>query len=490
MADTLAPGGFQLDRYEESRVKFVQSWQDGFGPGSNTASDTPDGHIIDWGSGMGQSVLDKCGLAYQSGFLTTSGSVNQASQILGPLFNSFPKQATSSTGQVLAFGTVGTPIIAGSAMSTSQQGDRYLMDSTAEIEQSRWVVFVWSPALDLSSQTVVIGPQSYGPTLALEGTGLEVATNIWSFLPVQDAQIVKKYDPYEDPNGNGVLIIETSGVLSALGTATASDVETLRGSLMAVTSEEQGAIPGESLTITQINTSTTGWDGVANLASVTIGSNADSLARYIQRHLDTLGKNGTSTLVGLIGRLRDVSVNPGIEYVEIYNNPFNIPDAEGRPPHSFEVVKLGGNDLTTAQLIWENHPLGIETIGQQDFLVEDPRTNNTHLVRLTNAEELFAWVDITITPGEGFPTLETSDIQAQVATNVVALGQSRGVGQDAYTKDISASMRLTGVEACLVETGIAFSAASAKPALSAANLTVSDLQILRWDTVRITVLFA
>ncbi len=486
MAETLEPGGFQLDRFEESRKKFVDAWLAEFGPGSNTASDTPDGHIIDWGTAMARAVEDKCGEAYQAGFITTASGVNQASQILGGLFGSFPKSAESSTASVLAFGVVDTALVGGSAIS-STRGDRFTFDQSGVIAQDRWLIFQWGPASDFSSQTLVIGPTSYGPTLALEGTGLQVAQNIHDFIPVADSNINTKFKPYEDASGNGVLIIETNGILSGEGFATASDVDTWRGSLQAVTAEQGGAIRAEPLTINRINSSATGWEGVANLSSATVGTEQDTLARYIQRHLDTLGKNGTSTLVGLIGRLRDVDINPGVEYIEIYNNPFNIPDAAGRNPHSFEVVWLGGTGQRVAEIIWENHPLGIESVGNQDYIIVDPRTKNEHLVRATQAQELFAFLQISLTAGEGFPTTEISDLKTQVANDVVAFGQTRGVGQDGYLKDIASSMKLQGVEDCVIGINATTSPTTIPGSFPTSNFTVSDTQILRWDTTRIAV---
>lgn len=487
MPETLAPGGFQLDRYEESRDKFVTVWTTAFGPGSNTASDTPDGHIIDWGTAMAQACLDKAGAAYQSGFLLTAGTVNGAAQLLGPLFGSFPQPATSSTGSVLAFGVVGTTIVVGSSVSTVGVADRYQMDATDDIAQDRWVIFQFGPALVSTSVGVQLADFDYGNTLGIEGSGLFIAQQVGIFLNGPDAQIKVLYDAYEDANGNGVLVIETNGIIFSSVTSSNSEVDNWRGSLMDVTAEAEGPVKGEAFTITRINDSVADWEGVVNLASVTTGSEQDNLARYIQRHLDTLGKNGTSTQIGLLGRLRDENRNPGIEYAQIYNNPFGLPDAAGRPDHSFETVTLGGTLETIADLVWRNHPLGIQAFGAITTIVTDPDTEQDHIIGLTVATELFIWVDITITPGEGFPVVVISDLQTQVANDTVAFGQTRGVGLNAYTADISASWKLTGVDSFTIKMGTRSTAAQSKPTLSSGNLMVDDLAILRWDSIRIDV---
>ena len=479
MPEIIAPGGFQADRFEESRAKFVQLWRDNHGPNANTASDTPDGHIIDWGTAMAQAVIAEQVASYQSQFITTVLNVNGAAQILAPMFGTFPKQATGSTGQILAFGVVGTLIGAGSVCSTSQGGDRFTTDGSLLIEQSIWLAFTFGPAVIGTQTEIVIGPTTYGPSFGIVGTGLEVAQTAFATLTL-DAQVAEVFDPYEDANGLGVLIVETHGILSATVSTTNSDSEFWRGSLMPVTSEELAPITAERLTLTRVDTPAPddAWKGCANLASVTLGSNPDTLAQYVQRHLDTLGKNGSSSLVGLIGRLRDVEQNPGIEYVEIYNNTGQTTDAGGRPPHTF------------VEIIWENHPLGIRSFGQDQYIVVDPRTSKQHSVFLTDATEQFIWVDITIVPGEGFPTTETADLQVDVANRVVAFGQTRGVGLDAYVKDISAATGLVGIESCVVAMQVRSSPSESKPTLSPSNLAVVDTAILRWDTVRIEVIIS
>lgn len=488
MPEITDPGGFQTDRFEESRTKFVNLWKEQFGPDANTASDTPDGHVIDWGTAMAQAVQEQTAAAYQAGFITTALDVNGAAQLIAPMFGTQPQQATGSTGQILAFGVVGTVIGEGSVCSTSQSGERFATDENDTIDQSIWVAYTFGPAVISTAAQLSIGPQIYAPSFGVVGTGLEVAQAAQGTITT-DAQIAVIYDAYEDANGLGVLILETSGIFSTSVTTTNSDSEFFRGSLISVTSETLAPIEAQSLTITRVDTPAPGdgWKGCANLASVTVGTNADTLAQYIQRHLDTLGKNGTSTLVGLLGRLRDLSANPGNEYTEIYNNPLGTVDSEGRPGHSFEVVYLGGSGQTVAEIIWENHPLGIQSVGEDSFIVNDPRTSNPHLVLATEATELFAWIDVAITPGEGFPTTTTSDLQVQIANNIVAFGQTRGVGMDAYLKDVSASMGLVGVDSCVITMFFTSSAASPKPTLFAANVTVGDTSILRWDTIRVEV---
>lgn len=488
MPEIVAPGGFQTDRYEETRAKFVAAWKDEFGPDANTASDTPDGHIIDWGTQMAQVVQEQSAASYQAAFLTTVLDVNGAAQIIGPLFGTFPLQATGSSGQVLAFGEVGTPVGVGSVCSTAQAGSRFLIGETLEIEQSIWIAYTFGQATISTSGQITIGPQAYAVSLGVVGSGLEVAQTVAQTLTVDD-QIARIYDAYEDANGLGVLIVETKGILSTSVVTTNSQSDWWRGSMMPVTSEELGPIEAEALTITRVDTPAPGdgWKGCANLASATLGTAPDTLARFIQRHIDTLGKNGTSTLVGLLGRLRDADSNPGIEYAEIYNNPFGVVDDEGRPGHSFEVVYLGAQPSRIAEIIWENHPLGIQSVGQDLYVIRDPRTSKQHAVRATQATEYYAWVDVEITPGEGFPTVETSDLQVQVANAIVEFGRTRGVGMDAYLKDISSSTGLTGVESCVVTTGFTGSPVAPKPPLFPSNISVSDVSILRWDTTRIEV---
>lgn len=483
------PGGYDVPKYEDRRADdVVPEWQSRFGAGSNTASSTDDGNIIDQLTAFLQAVDERGSFAYNSGFFNTATGLN-LDALIGGLFGSQRAPDRGSTTTAIVYGEVDTvvsPAADPSQVSTSI-GDVYSVSGPVTIEFSDIAVFVFGPSTDGSVPTITIQSDTYTTTIPIIGTGLQVAEGMWSVLPTSDANIVSKNDPFEDPFGNGIIVLNLTGLLNASVETTGSESATFRGVETPVTSEEAGPIPGLAYEITTINSPIDGWEGVVNLDGVSPGALEDTDAQYRQRHLDTLGKGGTSTLIALKSILLDITLNPGVEYVEIYNNPKSSTDSAGRPGHSFEVVIEGGEELTIVTLIWENHPLGIETFGSTSVLISDTRAAGTHEIKYTRPTKRFVWSDVTITAGEGFPSEQISDIQESVAQSLTDFGQTLGVGRDIYIDELKQQIEVPGTQSVMILLGTASSATAPKPPVSAANVTVSDTELTVWDVSKISV---
>ncbi len=486
---TVEPGGYQVPRFEERRSgEVVPEWQLRLGAGSNVASNTDDGLLIDILTALTQA-LDERGLdAYNSGFFNTAAGLN-LDALVGGLFGTERSPDRGSVGPVVVYGEQGTiisPASIPSEVSTTQRGDVYTLDGPVEIEFTAIVVFVFGPTSGVGSSTsIIIDGQTYGPTLAVLGSGLDIANNMWSLLPFTDSKIVNKNAVFEDAFGNGVIILNLASPFNAEVISTASDSEQFRGVETLATSNEPGPIAGDAYQITTINTPITGWAGVVNTEAVTLGATEDTDAEYRERHLQTLAKGGTSSLIALQSILLDEERNPGSEYVKIYNNPSGTVDAAGRDAHSFEVVAEGGLTDTIVSLIWENHPLGIRTFGAQGFIVVDTRAAGLHIINLTRPTKLFIWVDVIITAGEGFPSDPISDIQEEVAQAFTAFGATLGIGRDIYIDELLQSLSISGTESILVFIGSTPSEAGPKPTLTAANLTIGEVGLSVWSVARI-----
>lgn len=478
------PGGYDVPRFEERRAdEIVPEWQLRFGAGSNTASSTDDGLIIDTLTAFAQACDEKGSLAYNSGFFNTATGLN-LDALIGGLFGTQRAPDRGSTGQVVVYGDEGTIVspAADPSQVSTPRGDVYGLTGPVTLEFGNIAVFVFGPTSGTgTSTTMTIGVDTYGPTLALQGTGFQVAQNMHALLPGSDVNIADKNEPYEDASGNGVLVIDLTGLQNSTVSATASEAEQFRGVAQTLaTSVEPGDIPGQEGQINTIATPLDGWQGVMNTETVTPGATEDTDAEYRQRHLDTLGKGGTSSLIALISILRDITRNPGVEFVQIYNNPEGLTDSSGRPGHSFEVVIKGGEDLTIVTLIWENHPLGIQTFGAEEFLIEDERTAGTHIIRFTRPTEKPVYAKVTITAGEGFPAEDVSDIQNDVANTFVTFGDSLGIGRNVYIDELKQQLDISGTQSIEIELGF-----SPPPATAPANLTVGENELTTWDVSQI-----
>lgn len=486
------PGGYSLQRYEERRIDTVAAWKGAFGSDSDTASQTPDGLIIDLLNEFLQATDERGAQAYSAGFLYSAAGL-EIDALLEPLFGVRRKAAAGSTGQVYVFGDAGTEISPQNDASrvANGRGDTYLVEGPVTIGVSDVVALVFGPTSGSgSSSTVTINSVAYGPTLAAEGTGPELAANQRALMPSVDPQIAELFDVYEDADGNGVLLIRMTSAMSVSASATASDVDVYRAEETSITSESTGSVAGDEYTITNINTAIDGWVGVVNVEDVTLGNETDSDAQYIARHRATLARSGSSSLTAMKATLLSEDLNPGVEYVEIYQNTTLSTDAAGRPGKSFEVVIEGGDPFTFCTLIHETHMFGYSssaTVGNKFVRLTDSRVAGVFDVYYRRPTKLYVWVDVTIVRGEGFPPDLSTDVKKEVAAALVTFGLALGVGRDAYIDEMKQKISVPGVSSVTIAMGTTVSAASPKPGVSVANLTIDERELSKWDASRIAV---
>lgn len=484
------PGGYNVPRFEERRAdEVVPEWQSRFGAGSNVASSTDDGLLIDELTAFLQAVDQKGSLAYNAGFFNSATGLN-IDNLIGGLFGSIRAPDRGSIGPVVLYGDDGTIVSPANDPSevSTPRGDVYSVAGPTTLVFSNLAVFIFGPAFGgVTTTTITLGGTAYGPTTDVIGTGFQVAQNMHAALPSSgDVNILSVNDIYEDPAGNGVLVLTLTGLLNSTVAATASQVAQSRGVEADATSIEPGAIPGQEGQLNTINTPISGWLGAVNLEDVTPGAAEDTDAQYRQRHLDTLGKGGTSTLIAMLSILRDITRNPGVEYVQIFQNLEPV-IVDGRPGRSFEVVIEGGAELTIVTLIWENHPLGIQTFGSTSVAIEDSRAAGQHLISYSRPMLRHVWVDVVITPGEGFPSTDTSDIQNQVSIELAAFGVTLGIGRDVYIDELKQQISLSGTQSIVITLGATALATDPKPALFPANLDVLERELTVWDVGKIEV---
>lgn len=478
MATVVEPGGYLVQTFEENRSQVVvPAWKQAYGADADTASDSPDGLLIDLLTKKLGAVDERGSEAYQAAYFTTAVGLQLDAQ-LRPLFNSERAPARGSQGPVILYGTLGTTIVASAEVSTEDRGDVFVVDLPVELKFGDTAVVVFGPAVNDPTFTQInISGVAYPNLAGITGTGVEIASSQKLVMPASDSRIRAINGPYEDPSGNGVLVIELNGLLDVQSTASASQVDDYRGTEGNVTSSEAGEIPGDAGSITRISTPISGWSGVVNIADVSLGALEDTDAQYRQRHLQTLGKNGDTTLLGLKGRLLDIRDNPGVEFVEIFNRPTG--DA------NYLVVVKGGDEDTIATLIWEHSPIGYETLGDLTFDIDDPRAAGLQTVRFSRTTDLYVWADIIVQAGEGFPAEEVSNIANANANALSEFGNTLGISRDIYLDELKQQLDIPGSRSITVRLGVTGSASDPKPAVAANNIILDQLELSLWSASRI-----
>lgn len=138
--------------------------------------------------------------------------------------------------------------------------------------------------------------------------------------------------------------------------------------LVQAAAETAGALIAPAGSLSKIESPVSGWTAVTNPAAAVPGRNVESDEVYRQRQAALRASTEGSTLPGIIA---DVQRLAGVITAAGYENVSDAIDANGLPPHSFELIVSGGDDAAIARSIWANKPAGIETFGSTTVAVTD-----------------------------------------------------------------------------------------------------------------------
>jgi len=495
---TTTPSGFLPLRFEDHRQNTLALWREAYGDDSNTASDTPDGLAIDFLSIIRTRYGQRLGTVYGNAFFGTAEGLHLDAVLSA--FDSPRKEPGGSTVEVIMFGALGTQVLKGSIANTIA-GDSFVSDAQETIAETVFIVLTYGPAdVTATLASAQIAGVTYSADVPITGTGLQVAQSLAAGsagLPAgpepihgSDGQIAKWYSPYEDAQGNGVIVLELIASAPFAAFATESDAAQWYGDPATMTSELEAAIPAELLTLTRIGSSTPGWEGVANLRSATLGSGEQSDPEYRVQHVLSLGKQGSATPRSLAASLRDQRLVPGSEFVRIYMNVSGALDPiSGRPSHSFEAVVSGGSDEDIAITIWKQHTTGTQSFGSTSVTINDPKNGEVRIVRFTRPTERFVWASIEVKRGEAFPTTPILDIQRDVQDAIFAWGITKSVGFDIYLDEAKQQLSIPGTAAITIRFGTTAQASDPPPPLSILDLLIDETQLTRWlrDRIAVTV---
>jgi uncharacterized phage protein gp47/JayE len=164
---------------------------------------------------------------------------------------------------------------------------------------------------------------------------------------------------------NGTVI--TAGSICSIpsvGTKFTNDAPgTISGGAVVIEFHAVDTGPKQALagTVTAIDTPITGWASVTNAADhFQQGTDRETDAAYRVRQIRELRAQGAATGAAILAKVAAVT---NVSDSFIFENVSDITDANGLPPHSFEVVADGGTDLAVAQAIADTKPQGIATYG-------------------------------------------------------------------------------------------------------------------------------
>ena len=231
----------------------------------------------------------------------------------------------------------------------------------------------------------------------------------------------------------GFQIVDPSGIVFALvapglsQSVTAQSVNYLVGAFFAVTTGAIAVPASQTWTFSQpagIGAGNT-LAAVTNGSAGTPGRDAETPAEARLRRKQSLQVVGAASIDAIVARVLNNVAN--VTSCKGFENPDDVADAQGRPPHSIEIMVAGGTDADIGAMLWSCKAGGIALTGSSSVVVVDSQGNN-QTVLFTSPTSVPMAVEVTITrySEEALP----ADYENIIEAAVEAYAASFAIGQD------------------------------------------------------------
>jgi hypothetical protein len=213
--------------------------------------------------------------------------------------------------------------------------------------------------------------------------------------------------------------------------------------------EVAGTVRALANSLTEIATPINGWTGITNVIDAGLGQLQESNAALRLRRDAELAAPGNSTPDAI--RARILAVNQGSldanhqppTSVKVLFNDKDVPDADGLPPHSVEVIVAGGTDEDIALAIWNCVAAGTATYsgtGHSTTVID--AQGNQQIVNWTRPVAVPIYVVATVYydaskwPLVGAPAL----VEQAALSALLTFGDSYPVGQSVRALPLGAAI--------------------------------------------------
>jgi hypothetical protein len=479
---TVTADGIETPRYQDARDLVVSVWKANFGSNSQTASDTPNGQIIDvvarllllsWQGTVG---------VYSASFFRSSSGVN-FERLMDP-FGVFRIGSRPSTSTLTFYGNDAVLVPANTSAIADDTLDTFATAAAATTSDTIRIVRVLVAQTGTYTVTIDATPYTYAATVPTDTLDIITGALIVAINAGEGAGTAR-YIGIETAGGYLIRIDGMSGrTLAVTHSVTPANI----ASAYAVDSASSCTVDGPTValagTIRTLSAAVAGIVGLINEFDADAGRNDETDAEMRDRWLDRLTIAGLATPDRIRAAVLAVQ---GVEYVRVFENESDVVDGDGRPPHCFQVVVLGGADNDIAQAIWNSKPAGILSYGTSASGTAVDSLGTAHVVDFERPTVRYLWLDIEVTDGEGFPT--TGDPATAIRDAVVAWANANlTVGSDLYRIQVAGVCTATvpGIAAITVETDDTPTDAG-PPVYTNSDITVADDEILVLDSSRVTV---
>jgi uncharacterized phage protein gp47/JayE len=277
-------------------------------------------------------------------------------------------------------------------------------------------------------QSVQLAYNNRGPLTAV-GSGLDQIVKINGI-----ARLVATYSTAVLTLTGTIGTVITDGVATPTTITASGSPET--GSVdVTATCETIGAVTAQAGDIDAIATPTSGWTGVTNAAAATSGAPVETDAQLRARQVMSVTKPSMTLLSGTWAAIAALST---VTRVSVLENPTNVEDANGLPPHSVACIVEGGVNADIAEAIWLNKGIGPLTHPVQTYpdaatavhvAVVDSYSGISSIINFSRPVYVPIFVEVVITPLAGYSAALATEIKTAIAAylNSLAIGEDLAV---------------------------------------------------------------
>lgn len=194
-------------------------------------------------------------------------------------------------------------------------------------------------------------------------------------------------------------LVSTSDTGDQFSTRTTVTLDSLGSALVFADSVEVGAIEASIGTLTVIDTPITGWSTVTNTLPTTLGSLEETDSDLRARRKRSIANSAQNIVDAIFAAVADID---GVTQTVVLENDTDATDSNGLPPHSFQVIAVGGDDTDIANAIWLNKPAGIPAFGDTDVIINDSQ-GLPHTISFSRPTTIPIYVEVNLTTDSNYP---------------------------------------------------------------------------------------
>lgn len=386
-------------------------------------------------------------------------------------------------GQALFTGQNGTTVPQGSVASTEPRGDRFTLPLSVTISNLAANSVEVSVASVASNEDYEISINESDYTITSDGTATET-----EIVDALEAAL---------SSGTGFVTSRTNNVLtiSAADGTTFNPLKSISvivstnldydsvSSLGLVQAEQPGPIEALANSLTKIETQVVGWQAITNPVDLTLGRETETDEELRDRLINAKSRSGSATFDAVATRVLEID---NVDSVSIIENATSTTDGGGRPPHSYEVIVVGGEDQDVGDSIWDTKPAGIQTYGNTSVQTTD-FGGNFQTVFFSRPAPVYIHVQIeyTLYDEETFPL----EGEQAIADTVLAFGNALESGNDVIARRFIGPIysAVEGLEDVFVKVDSTTNPGDTPTDLQDKTIPIAENQFADFDSTRITV---